>query len=44
MKRITLPGILESLLHLKDEIIVDPIITANARRAIERMIHLKKLN
>jgi quinolinate synthase len=41
MKRITLPNILESLLEMKNEIVVDPAIAAKARRAVERMIHLK---
>jgi quinolinate synthase len=41
MKRITLPKILDSLLHMKEEVSVDPIIAARARRAVERMIYLK---
>jgi quinolinate synthase len=41
MKRITLPKILESLLTLQDEVVVDPIVAQKARRAVERMIHLK---
>ena len=41
MKRITLPKILDSLLHMKDEVVVDPTIAAKARRAVERMIYLK---
>jgi len=41
MKRITLPKILDSLLYMKEEIVVDPGIADRARRAVERMIHLK---
>jgi quinolinate synthase len=41
MKRITLPKILDSLLHMKEEVVVDPAIAARARRAVERMIYLK---
>ncbi len=32
MKRITLPKILDSLLHMKEEVVVDPAIAAKARR------------
>ena len=41
MKRITLPKILDSLLHMKEEVVVDPLIAAKARRAVERMIYMK---
>lgn len=41
MKRITLPKILESLLSLREEVVLDPLIAARARRAVERMIYLK---
>ena len=41
MKRITLPKILDSLVDLKDEVTVDPLVAARARRAVERMINLK---
>jgi quinolinate synthase len=41
MKRITLPKILDSLLNMKEEVVVDPVIAAKARRAVERMIYLK---
>ena len=41
MKRITLPKILDSLVYLKDEVTVDPMIAARARQAIERMINLR---
>src|SRR3982750_3278814 len=41
MKRITLPNILDSLLQMKEEVAVDPVIAEKARRAVERMIYLK---
>ena len=41
MKRITLPKILDSLLHMKEEVVVDPVIAAKARRAVERMIYMR---
>ena len=41
MKRITLPKILDSLLNLTDEVTVDPMIAAKARRAVERMVNLR---
>jgi quinolinate synthase len=41
MKRITLPKILDSLLHMQEEVVIDPAIAARARRAVERMVHLK---
>ena len=41
MKRITLPKILDSLLYMKEEVVIDPAIAAKARRAVERMVHLK---
>jgi quinolinate synthase len=41
MKRITLPKILDSLLTLEEEVVLDPAIAARARRAVERMVHLK---
>jgi quinolinate synthase len=41
MKRITLPKILDSLVYLQEEVVVDPSVAAKARRAVERMIHLK---
>ena len=40
MKRITLPKILESLLFLREEVTVDPVIAVRAREAVERMINL----
>jgi quinolinate synthase len=41
MKRITLANILESLVHLREEITIDPAIADKARRSVERMINLK---
>jgi quinolinate synthase len=41
MKRITLPKILDSLLHMKEEVVIDPAIAGRARRTIERMIYMK---
>jgi quinolinate synthase len=40
MKRITLPKILDSLVYLRDEVIVDPAIADKARASVERMIAL----
>jgi quinolinate synthase len=41
MKRITLPRILDSLVTMKEEITVDPLVADKARRAVERMVNLK---
>ncbi|MCC0054794.1 MAG: quinolinate synthase NadA [Rhodobiaceae bacterium] len=41
MKRISLPKILDSLLEMKDEVVIDPMIAEKARRSVERMINLK---
>jgi quinolinate synthase len=41
MKRITLPKILDSLVYLREEVVVDPMIADKARRSVERMINLK---
>jgi quinolinate synthase len=41
MKRITLPRILDSLVYMKDEITVDPMVAEKARRAVERMVNLR---
>jgi quinolinate synthase len=41
MKRITLPKILDSLLTMQEEVVVDLAVAEKARRAVERMIHLK---
>lgn len=40
MKRITLPKILDSLVYMKDEVLVDPTIAVKARRAVERMVNV----
>lgn len=41
MKRITLPKILDSLLNMREEVVIDPLIAEKARRSVERMIYLK---
>ncbi len=41
MKRITLPKILDSLVYMKEEVLVDPEVVVKARRAVERMVNLK---
>ncbi len=41
MKRITLPKILESLVYMKEEVLVDPETAARAKLAVERMVNLK---
>jgi quinolinate synthase len=41
MKRITLPKILDSLLHMQEEVTVDPVIADKARRAVERMMYMR---
>jgi quinolinate synthase len=41
MKRITLPKILDSLVYMKEEVMVDPAIAERARRSVERMVNLK---
>ncbi|MBV8923767.1 MAG: quinolinate synthase NadA [Bradyrhizobium sp.] len=41
MKRITLPKILDSLISLREEVTIDPLIAEKARRSVERMINLK---
>jgi quinolinate synthase len=41
MKRITLPKILDSLVFMKEEVTIDPMIAGKARRSVARMIHLK---
>lgn len=40
MKRITLQNILESLVYMRHEVTVDPLVADRARRAVERMINL----
>jgi quinolinate synthase len=42
MKRITLPKILDSLVYLKEEIVIDPDVAARARASVERMVELSK--
>ncbi|MEM9105788.1 MAG: quinolinate synthase NadA [Pseudomonadota bacterium] len=42
MKRITLPKILDSLVFMKEEITIDPLIADRARQAVERMVNLGK--
>lgn len=41
MKRITLPKILDSLVYMKEEVVIDPAIADRARRSVERMVNLK---
>jgi quinolinate synthase len=41
MKRITLAGIRDSLLHMRHEVVVDPVIAARARIAVERMLEVR---
>jgi quinolinate synthase len=41
MKRITLPKILDSLVYMKEEVVIDPLIAERARRSVERMVNLK---
>jgi quinolinate synthase len=38
MKRITLPKILDSLLGMREEVTVDPLVAERARRSVQRMI------
>jgi len=40
MKKITLPKILDSLLYMKEEVIIDPDLAVRARRSVQRMIDL----
>ena len=42
MKRITLPKILDALVHMQEEVVVDPLVAERARRAVERMVNLKQ--
>lgn len=41
MKRITLANILDSLVFMKEEVTVDPLVAEKARASVERMINLK---
>ncbi|HSC61802.1 MAG TPA: quinolinate synthase NadA [Rhizomicrobium sp.] len=43
MKRITLPKILHSLQTMTTEVLVDPIIAARAKKAVDRMLAVKML-
>ena len=36
-----LGSVLDSLVTMKEEVVIDPMIAAQARRSVERMIHLK---
>ena len=38
MKRITLPKILDSLIYMRDEVLVDQGLAARARASVQRMI------
>ena len=40
MKRITLENILDSLVFMRHEVTVDPVVAERARRAVERMVNL----
>lgn len=40
MKRITLPKVLDSLVYMKEEVVIDPEVAARARLAVERMVNL----
>ena len=41
MKRISLKNILESLVYMREEVTIDPLIADRARLAVERMINIK---
>ena len=41
LKRITLTRILDSLLTLREQVSIDPLIAEKARRSVERIINLK---
>jgi quinolinate synthase len=41
MKRITLPKILESLVYMREEVLVDLVMAEKAKHAVERMVNLK---
>ena len=40
MKRITLPKILDSLVYLREEVTIDPMLAERARASVQRMIEL----
>ena len=42
MKRIQLPKILDSLVYMREEVTIDPLIAGRARRSVERMVDLKR--
>jgi quinolinate synthase len=42
MKRITLPKILDSLVHMTEEVVIDPAVGERARRSVEAMVNLKR--
>jgi len=42
MKRIQLPKILDSLVYMREEVTIDPLIAERARRSVERMVELKR--
>jgi quinolinate synthase len=39
MKRITLDNVYEALLHMKEEVTIDPDVAERARQSVERMIN-----
>ncbi len=41
MKRIQLPKILDTLVNMREEVTIDPLIAERARRSVERMVNLK---
>jgi quinolinate synthase len=41
MKKITLPGILDSLISMKHIVEVDPLVAVRARQAVQRMLELR---
>ncbi len=41
MKRITLPKILDSLVYMREEVVIDPALIDRALASVERMVNLK---
>jgi quinolinate synthase len=41
MKRITLPKILDALVHMKEEVIIEPALAARARRSVDAMVNAR---
>lgn len=39
IKRTTLPKILDALVYMREELMIDPTITAKARQSVERMVN-----